>query len=374
MDTRSLNNLKLEAGQNNPDAAKEAAKQFESLFMRELIKSMREATMKSGLLDGAQGDLGSGHAGPATVGADVGAAWGLVGAIARHSRARWVWHRPHLSVPSTLSLPQVTGRAGVATKAQSAHQHHHACPQGGATIFVQHLSSTAEAVAQESGIPASFMLGQAGHETGWGRSEIKTASGGSTSFNLFGIKAGKGLDGQGGRGHHHRIHQRRAAKVVAKFRAYDSLRRFVPRLRPAHHRQPPLRKSPGHGPDGFCRGLCRRTAKAATPQTPSTPETQRRHPERTAAQKAQDGWKRCKSWDCSTSAFRALMANQVAFADGWQQHCQRQHPGYSRQTVALQTVQGNSRARATSDKGWICAPSCATRASCSPARPQRQDR
>ena len=59
VDTRSLNNLKLEAGQNSPDAAKEAAKQFESLFMRELIKSMREATMKSGLLDSAQGDLGS---------------------------------------------------------------------------------------------------------------------------------------------------------------------------------------------------------------------------------------------------------------------------------------------------------------------------
>lgn len=60
VDTRSLNNLKLEAGQNSPDAAKEAAKQFESLFMRELIKSMREATMKSGLLDSAGGvDVGN---------------------------------------------------------------------------------------------------------------------------------------------------------------------------------------------------------------------------------------------------------------------------------------------------------------------------
>jgi len=57
-DARSLNALKYEAGQNSPQAAKEAAKQFESLFMRELIKSMREATMKSGLMDGAQGDLG----------------------------------------------------------------------------------------------------------------------------------------------------------------------------------------------------------------------------------------------------------------------------------------------------------------------------
>ena len=33
--------------------------------------------------------------------------------------------------------------------------------------FVEHHSAAAERVAQASGIPASFMLGQAGHETGW---------------------------------------------------------------------------------------------------------------------------------------------------------------------------------------------------------------
>ncbi|MCX5690183.1 MAG: recombinase RecA, partial [Planctomycetota bacterium] len=38
---------------------REAAKQFESLFMRELIKSMREATMKSGLMDSDGEKLGT---------------------------------------------------------------------------------------------------------------------------------------------------------------------------------------------------------------------------------------------------------------------------------------------------------------------------
>jgi hypothetical protein len=47
MHARSTTSSWNEAGQNSPEAAKEAAKQFESLFMRELIKSMREATMKS---------------------------------------------------------------------------------------------------------------------------------------------------------------------------------------------------------------------------------------------------------------------------------------------------------------------------------------
>ena len=37
-----------------------AARQFEALFMRELVKSIREATQKSGLLDSGGTDLGTG--------------------------------------------------------------------------------------------------------------------------------------------------------------------------------------------------------------------------------------------------------------------------------------------------------------------------
>ena len=50
-DVNSLNSLKNQANASNPQAAREAAKQLESLFMHEMIKSMRQATMKSGLLD-----------------------------------------------------------------------------------------------------------------------------------------------------------------------------------------------------------------------------------------------------------------------------------------------------------------------------------
>ena len=59
VDIRSLNSLKYEAGTaNSAQVTREAAKQFESLFMRELIKSMRDATMKSGLMEGEQANLG----------------------------------------------------------------------------------------------------------------------------------------------------------------------------------------------------------------------------------------------------------------------------------------------------------------------------
>lgn len=56
-DAQSLGALKRQAAAQT--AIKETAKQFESLFMRELIKSMREATVESGMLDSPGGDLGT---------------------------------------------------------------------------------------------------------------------------------------------------------------------------------------------------------------------------------------------------------------------------------------------------------------------------
>ena len=214
-DARSLNALKYEAGQNSAQAAKEAAKQFESLFMRELIKSMREATMKSGLMDGAQGDLGTDLLDQQLSVSMSGAPGGLSEAIARQLSRQMGGADTTLSVPSTLSLPGVTSRSATTTPVVTGP-----VPKG-RDGFVQSLSATAERVAQDSGIPASFMLGQAGHETGWGKSEIKNADG-STSFNLFGIKAGKGWTGKVAEITTTEYINGKAQKVTAKFRAYDS--------------------------------------------------------------------------------------------------------------------------------------------------------
>ena len=215
-DARSLNALKYEAGQNSAQAAKEAAKQFESLFMRELIKSMREATMKSGLMDGAQGDLGTDLLDQQLSVSMSGAPGGLSEAIARQLSRQMGGADTTISAPSTLSLPGVTSRSAASTTPVATGP----VPKG-RDGFVQSLSATAERVAQDSGIPASFMLGQAGHETGWGKSEIKNADG-STSFNLFGIKAGKGWTGKVAEVTTTEYVNGVPRKTVAKFRAYDS--------------------------------------------------------------------------------------------------------------------------------------------------------
>jgi flagellar protein FlgJ len=87
--------------------------------------------------------------------------------------------------------------------------------------FVRKHSDVASKVEKSSGIPASYMLGQAGHETGWGKFEIKQ-KGGAPSFNLFGIKAGANWTGKVAEVTTTEYVNGVAEKKVAKFRTYES--------------------------------------------------------------------------------------------------------------------------------------------------------
>ncbi len=242
-DGRTLGALKARAGQNTPESIQEAAKQFESLFMRELIKSMREATMKSGLLDSPGGDLGadlldqqfavqlSGQpgglseliakqlsrqmgepaadmpkpapaAGPSPVSPAVPQA---IPKIAAHS----AWSRTAADLTFKPAAQPVSSGPGAPN------------PQSSQAAFVKRHSEAADRVAKASGLPAGFMLGQAGHETGWGRHEIKQRDG-APSFNLFGIKAGANWTGRVAEVTTTEYVGGAPVKSVARFRAYSS--------------------------------------------------------------------------------------------------------------------------------------------------------
>lgn len=58
-DARSIDALKERAANDPKGAIKEAARQFEALFMQELLKSMRQATMTTGMLDNETTRLGT---------------------------------------------------------------------------------------------------------------------------------------------------------------------------------------------------------------------------------------------------------------------------------------------------------------------------
>ncbi len=228
-DGRSLNNLKLQAGAQTPAAIQEAAKQFESLFMRELIKSMREATMKSGLMDSPGGDLGADLLDQQFAVQMSGQPGGLSNLIAQQLTRQMNGANASdqaATSPSTLDsvkTPATTPSRGALGKAASlaAYGAQAVSATPSQSSFVQQHSTAAAAVEKTSGIPASYMVGQAGHETGWGRHEIKM-KGGAPSYNLFGIKAGAGWTGKVAEVSTTEYVNGVAQKTVAKFRAYDS--------------------------------------------------------------------------------------------------------------------------------------------------------
>lgn len=218
-DASSLGQLKLQAGQNSQAAIKETAKQFESLFMRELIKSMREATMKSGLLDSPGGDLGTDLLDQQFAVQMSGRPGGLSDLIAAQlARQMGVTITPDGAPSSGAASPisALQRASSLATYSKNAIK-----PSTSQSSFVERHTETAARIEKESGVPASYMVGQAGLETGWGRSEIKV-SGGQPSYNLFGIKAGGNWKGKVAEVTTTEYVNGVAQKQVAKFRAYDS--------------------------------------------------------------------------------------------------------------------------------------------------------
>jgi flagellar protein FlgJ len=211
-DPTALNALRYGAGKDGNDKAalKEAAKQFESLFMRELIKSMREATQKSGLMEGEGADLGTDLLDQQFAVQLSGLPGGLSEAIERQL-GKQMQNNAAEKAGLSDALPAASGASTVGRASAGPRQ----------AGFVDQHSEAAATVARESGIPASYMIGQAGHETGWGRSEIRHADG-TPSHNLFGIKATGGWKGKVAEITTTEYINGEPRKVTARFRAYDS--------------------------------------------------------------------------------------------------------------------------------------------------------
>jgi flagellar protein FlgJ len=211
-DARGLESLRRNAASDPKAAVRDAAKQFESLFMNELLKSMRQATASSGMMDNEATKLGTEMLDAQLANKMAGGPGSLADIIAKQlERQMGLTPGP---IPNTRSangsLPTVA-RADAVPKV----------PEKSAAGFVQQHTDAAKAAEAATGIPAAFMIAQSAHETGWGKKEI-IGRDGSNSNNLFGIKAGANWKGPtvdvmtteyiGGR----------PQKVVQKFRAYAS--------------------------------------------------------------------------------------------------------------------------------------------------------
>jgi flagellar protein FlgJ len=214
-DVRSLDALRFKAGADPKGAAREAAKAFESLFMQELMKSMRASTMATGMFDNEGSKLGVDMLDSQLATRMAGLPGGLSDIIAKQlERQMGLTPGPIPRAERANPTP-----APLQSSTQPAVQVR--LPQTAAATFVQHHTQSAKAAQQKTGIPAEFMISQAALETGWGRREIRHADG-SPSFNLFGIKAGGSWKGPTAEVWTTEYVNGKPQRVKAQFRAYGS--------------------------------------------------------------------------------------------------------------------------------------------------------
>ncbi len=214
-DAQALQGLRHRAATDPKGAVKQAAQQFEALFMNELMKSMRQATLSSGMLDNEGSQMGTQMLDTQLAQQMTGLPGGLSEAIARHlERSMGLSPGPIPSAGSANPTPAPLLPAGQVPAPV-------AIPQKGAAGFLQQHTAAAQRAEAATGIPAAFMVAQAAHETGWGRREIRHADG-SPAHNLFGIKAGPNWKGAVAEITTTEYVGGRPMKVTAAFRAYGS--------------------------------------------------------------------------------------------------------------------------------------------------------
>ena len=218
-DARALDALRTTAGRDPKAAIQEAARQFEALFMQQLMKSMRDATMSSELMENSGTKLGTEMLDTQLASQMSGLPGGLGALIARQLERQMAG----VAAPATVNggaAAAVSGAAGAPVGASGPLSGESAVAPRQLDFLRLHADAARQAEAA-SGIPATFMIAQAAHESGWGRREIVNADG-SASHNLFGIKAGAGWSGPVAEVTTTEWVGGEPQKVTAKFRAYAS--------------------------------------------------------------------------------------------------------------------------------------------------------
>lgn len=278
-DTTDLSALRRSAQQNSPEALKAAAHQFEALFMNMVMKSMRDATPQDSPFDSQQSRMYTSMLDQKIGDKFASRGLGLADALMRQ-----------LANNAGMS-PDAVKNAGAAPGASAAATGLSETPPAGKTAgmdkgaalppntvkpypprpahvqeFQDKLISHAEEASRATGIPAKFMLGQAALETGWGKHEIRNPDG-SSSHNLFGIKAGPGWKGRTVQVATTEYVNGVAQKRMESFRAYDSyadsFRDYASTLKnnPRYHNV----IAAGGDASGFAQGL-QRAGYATDPQ------------------------------------------------------------------------------------------------------------
>ena len=249
LDPNTLSGLRRLSKENSPEATREAAKQFEALFLQQVLKSMRDASPKNSMFDSEESRMYQSMLDQqmslqlATRGGGIGLARvierqlsasqepvvpseggvPLDGAIRRGFEAAVSPGTTEASasgaaMPAAKTAVPLPAAAAVGAAPASLPN----MPAGaGPRAFVDKVWPQAVEASRVTGIPARFLVAQAALETGWGKHELKNADG-SPSHNLFNIKAGRSWAGGTVNTATTEYSNGVATRENARFRAYGS--------------------------------------------------------------------------------------------------------------------------------------------------------
>ena len=208
LDLKATADLRAKLKQDPESGLKEAAQQFESMLLQMMLKSMRETVSQDGLMDSDQTrfytsildqQLAQNLSNKGTVGfaklieqqlgrnMTSGSGANPTSSIEAMQQSLLQWQAansgakpsPDPGAERVRSLQEVASNSVVT---------------GGGKDFVNRIWPHAVEAANSIGVPAQFLVAHAALESGWGKSEIRTADGLPT-YNLFGVKAGRSWNG-----------------------------------------------------------------------------------------------------------------------------------------------------------------------------------
>lgn len=218
-DPAGFSSLKLAAKAESPQALREAARQFESLFTQMMLKSMREASFGDSMTGSETTEFYQEmHDTQLAMELSKGRGLGLAEMLVQQlTKAGLSGSSEGGALPAGLQLPAAR-TAGIATELDVKGA---AWPPASREEFVRQLKPHAEQAARELGVDPDTLIAHAALETGWGRS-VPNGANGTSSFNLFGIKATGKWQGATVGVSTLEYDAGLATRRVERFRAYDS--------------------------------------------------------------------------------------------------------------------------------------------------------
>lgn len=226
-DFSGLAALKARAREDQDAALDQVSRQFESLFLQMMLKSMRDASFGGGMLDSKQSEFyREMYDKQIAMNMSEKQGIGLADVIKRQLGGgispayRDLDPKDYVGMP-IIAKPASAGKSAGAASTSKSAANDALDLDGSPEAFLGKLWPAAEQAAARLNLAPEALLAQAALETGWGKHVMRHQTGDS-SHNLFGIKADSRWQGDKVRVSTLEYRDGIALNTRANFRAYES--------------------------------------------------------------------------------------------------------------------------------------------------------